>query len=104
MLSWARNKSTQDPNTELPTATQLDVSLEKVDTGFVDTCTKFLKDLPNLKNMKPFPKALVPEGNTTLGIDSMAMEASLRNLEHQYPWKQGPSPERENLRQNPVKD
>ena len=58
-------------STELSTSTQLDKSLAKVDTEFVTTCGKFLKDLPNLKNLKPHPKELVLEGNKLISIYGM---------------------------------
>ena len=58
-------------STELSTATQLDKSLAKVDMEFVNTCGKFLKDLPNLKKLKPHPKELIPQGNRLLGIYGM---------------------------------
>ena len=49
---------------------------------FVDKCTKFPKDLPNLKHLKPFPKALVPEGNTTHDIGNSGY-SSIRYLASQ---------------------
>ena len=50
---------------------QLDKSLQKTDEEFGGTCSKFLKDLPNLKNLKPHSKALIPKGNKIKGVYSM---------------------------------
>lgn len=58
-------------STELCTTTQLDKSIQKIDTEFVSTRSKFLKDLPNLKKLKPHAKALIPKGNKLKGIYTM---------------------------------
>ena len=58
-------------STELCTSMQLDKSLKKTDEEFVGTCSKFLKDLPNLKNLKPHSKSLIPKGNKIKGVYSM---------------------------------
>ena len=58
-------------STELCTASQLDKSIITVDPEFANTCSKFLKDLPNLKNLKPHSKALIPKGNKLKGIYTM---------------------------------
>ena len=58
-------------STELVSVTQLDKPIKTVDPEFVTTCCKFLKDLPNLKNLKPHSKALIPKDNQLRGIFSM---------------------------------
>ena len=50
----------------------MDKPLVTVKSDFVNTCAKFLQNLPKLKLIKAFPKELVPEGNVINGINAMS--------------------------------
>ena len=44
-------------------AVEMDVPVAKKDPDFTETMVKFMKVLPESKNIKPFPRTLIPEGH-----------------------------------------